>query len=168
MSAEKPRHEVSLYLLWGTLTVIAGGVVYYATLLGGRALLHMPAEEVTGPRYLTLYTAAQLLQWLCAALMAFFTNRKWVFTEADKSRPIHKQLGTFFAGRLLTLGLDYVLTFLSTLGLVTLFPQWTDVAIFGKSWNMCEVASKLITAAVVIVCNYFISKIFVFKKEERK
>lgn len=167
--ARKPlfgkHHEVGMYLLLGSLTTVMGGVAYYVVLLGGRALLGMPADEVTGVRYLTIYTAAQVFQWLVAALFAFFTNRKWVFTDADKERSLGKQLTVFFAGRLLTLGLDYVLTFLLTLGLVALFPLWTSVRLFGEEWNMCEIVSKLLTATVVVVCNYFISKIFVFQKK---
>ncbi len=170
MSAQREwlgeRRELLSYLLVGALTTAVGTGVYYAVLLGGRAILSIPSDEVTGARYLALYTAAQLLQWLAAVLFAFFSNRAWVFTDADKSIPVRRQLPAFFAGRVLTLGLDWVLTFLVTLGLCTLFPAWTSVGALGHDWNLCEIASKLAAAVAVVLCNYFISKIFIFKKEK--
>ena len=161
------RHrEVSMYLVFGVLTTLVGWSVYYVILLGGRALLDIPATEVTGGRYLALYTAAQMIQWIMAVLFAFFTNRRWVFTEADRRTPITKQLLVFSGGRLVTLGLDYVITLGLTLLLSLWLPALTAVSLFGAQWNLCEIASKLVAAAVVIVSNYVISKLLVFKSKK--
>ena len=100
-------------------------------------------------------------------LFAFFTNRAWVFTEADRSTRVSKQLVTFAGGRVVTLGLDYVITLGLTLGLGALLPTWTAAEILGRTLNLCEILSKLVAAVVVIVCNYIISKLFVFKKENQ-
>ena len=99
-------------------------------------------------------------------LFAFFTNRAWVFTDADKNVSPTRQLLTFGAGRLVTLGLDYAVTFGLTLFLGYLFPTLVSASLFGKALNLCEIASKLVAAFVVIVCNYLISKLLVFKKGE--
>lgn len=164
------RHrEIVVYLIFGVLTTVVGWGVYYLMMFGGRVLLGIPAEEVTGIRYVALYTVAQLTQWVCAVLFAFWSNRKWVFTEADKNAPIGRQLLTFSAGRLLTLGLDYCITFGFTLLLGQLFPALTAAVLLGREWNVCEILSKLVAAVVVIVCNYIISKLLVFRdrKTER-
>ena len=101
------RHrEIAMYLIFGVLTTVVGWGVYYVLILGGRALLEIPVEEVTSGRYFALYTAAQLIQWVCAVLFAFFTNRKWVFTEANKEKKIMPQLAIFAGGRVLTFVLD--------------------------------------------------------------
>jgi len=105
---------------------------------------------------------------VCAVLFAFFTNRAWVFTEADKSTSLWKQLLPFAGGRVITLGLDYVITFGLTLGLGALIPAWTSAALLGKTVNLCELASKVVAAVVVIVCNYVISKLFVFKNKKEQ
>lgn len=161
------RHrEVSMYLLFGVLTTLVGWGVYYVILLGGRELLDIPAAEVTGGRYFALYTAAQGIQWIMAVLFAFFTNRRWVFTKADKQTPVIKQLSVFAGGRLLTLGLDYVITLGLTLLFSQMIPALTAVPLLGTEWNLCEIGSKLIAAAAVIVCNYIISKLFVFKAKQ--
>ena len=159
--------EVLMYLVFGVLTTFVGWGVYYAVLLGGRGIFDIPATETASARYFALYTAAQIIQWVCAVLFAFFTNRAWVFTDADKSTSMWKQLLPFAGGRLVTLGLDYVITFGLTLALVALIPAWTAAELFGKTWNLCEIFSKVVAAVVVIVANYFISKLFVFKKTQK-
>lgn len=158
------NREIVMYLIFGVLTTVVGWGVYYAVLLGGRSIFGIPVEEVTGARYLALYTVAQLIQWVCAVLFAFFTNRKWVFTEAEKEGKLLSQLATFSGGRVLTLALDYIITWGLTLGLSALLPAWTSTRLFGREWNLCEIASKLVAAFAVIVCNYLISKLLVFRK----
>jgi len=164
----KKHREVLMYLIFGVMTTVVGWSVYYAVLLGGRAIFEIPAGETTSARYFVLYTVAQIIQWVCAVLFAFFTNRAWVFTDADKSTSLWKQLVPFAGGRVVTLGLDYVITIGLTLGLGALIPAWTSAQMFGKTVNLCELASKLVAAVVVIVCNYVISKLFVFKKKKEQ
>lgn len=162
------HREVLMYLIFGVMTTVVGWSVYYAVLLGGRAIFEIPAGETTSARYFVLYTVAQIIQWVCAVLFAFFTNRAWVFTDADKSTSLWKQLVPFAGGRVVTLGLDYVITIGLTLGLGALIPAWTSAQMFGKTVNLCELASKLVAAVVVIICNYVISKLFVFKKKKEQ
>lgn len=158
--------EVVTYLIFGVLTTFVGWAVYFAIMLGGRAMLSIPNEDTTSGAYIGLYTAAQLIQWVCAVLFAFFTNRKWVFTEADKSKKILSQLLTFSGGRVITLGLDYVITLVGAMVLSALLPALNSVSIIGITLNFNEVAAKVAAAFVVIVCNYIFSKIFVFKKKK--
>jgi putative flippase GtrA len=158
--------EVVTYLVFGVLTTFVGWAVYFAIMLGGRAMLSIPNEDTTSGAYIGLYTAAQLIQWVCAVLFAFFTNRKWVFTEADKSKRILPQLLTFSGGRVITLGLDYVITLVGAMALSALLPALNSVSIIGITLNFNEVAAKVAAAFVVIVCNYIFSKIFVFKKKK--
>jgi putative flippase GtrA len=158
--------EVVTYLVFGVMTTFVGWAVYFAIMLGGRAMLSIPNEDTTSGAYIGLYTVAQLIQWVCAVLFAFFTNRKWVFTEADKSKKILPQLLTFSGGRVITLGLDYVITLVGAMALTALLPALNSVSIIGITLNFNEVAAKVAAAFVVIVCNYIFSKIFVFKKKK--
>ena len=162
------HREVLMYLIFGVMTTVVGWGVYYAVLLGGRAIFAIPAEETASARYFALYTAAQIIQWVCAVLFAFFTNRAWVFTDADKSTSWWKQLIPFAGGRVVTLGLDYAITIGLTFGLSALIPAWTAAHFLGKTVNLCELSSKLVAAVVVIVCNYFLSKLLVFKKKKEQ
>ena len=45
-------------------------------------------------------------------------------------------------------------------------PSLNHVALIGKDLNVNEIVAKLIAAILVIIGNYFFSKIFVFKKKE--
>ncbi len=160
--------ELVMYFIFGVLTTLIGWGIYYCFMLGGRALLGLPPEEDQTPRYLVLYTVAQVTQWCGAVLFAFYTNRQWVFTDADKNVSVTKQLGTFASSRLATFGLDYVITYAGTVGLAFLFPTLTNIVLLGKERNGCELLSKLVAAVLVVIANYIISKLFVFKKKKKE
>lgn len=160
------ERELGLYFVFGVLTTLIGWGIYYGIMLGGRALLALPAQEDQSPRYLALYTVAQITQWCGAVLFAFYTNRRWVFTDADRSVPVYKQLGAFASSRLATFGLDYIITYAGTIGLASVFPSLSHILLFGKERNGCELLSKLVAAIVVVIANYVISKLFVFKKKK--
>ena len=160
------HREILMYLLFGVLTTAVGWIVYFAVLWSLKAIMGLPVDDTSSGRYLAAYTVAQVIQWIAAVLFAFFTNRKWVFTDADKSVSLPIQLVKFSVGRVVTFLLDYVVTFFGALGLAALIPAMTEFALFGKVWNLAEIGAKVVAAVIVIVCNYVFSKIFVFKKQK--
>lgn len=164
----KKYREVITYLIFGVLTTLVGWIVYFGIMYIGKGALGIPAEETTGGRYFALYSAAQVIQWVAAVLFAYFTNRKWVFTDADKSAPMLRQLGVFAAGRVATFGLDYVVTYFGTLALAAMLPALNSVALLGREWNINEIGAKVVAAVIVIIGNYVFSKLFVFKKRKEK
>ena len=162
---EKYR-EIILYLIFGVLTTFVGWAVYFAILFVGKAAFGIPPETTTGGAYLAIYTAAQIIQWVAAVLFAFFTNRKWVFTGADREAKMLPQLTKFAAGRLATFGVDYIVTYFGALGLSKLIAAWNSVEIFGMELNLNEIGAKVVAAVIVIIANYFFSKLFVFKDKK--
>ena len=160
---KKLTREVLMYLLFGVLTTLVGWIVYFAIMIGGRILLDLPQEDTASGAYFALYTAAQLIQWVCAVLFAFFTNRKWVFTDADRSKNVLLQLLTFSGGRVVTLVLDYAITLFGGMLLVRLLPALNSVALGGFELNVNEIFAKIVAAVIVIIGNYFFSKFLVFK-----
>ena len=160
---KKLTREVLMYLLFGVLTTLVGWIVYFAIMIGGRILLDLPQDDTASGAYFALYTAAQLIQWVCAVLFAFFTNRKWVFTDADRSKNVLLQLLTFSGGRVVTLVLDYAITLFGGMLLVRLLPALNSVALGGFELNVNEIFAKIVAAVVVIIGNYFFSKFLVFK-----
>ena len=160
---KKLTREVLMYLLFGVLTTLVGWIVYFAIMIGGRILLDLPQDDTASGAYFALYTAAQLIQWVCAVLFAFFTNRKWVFTDADRSKNVLLQLLTFSGGRVVTLVLDYAITLFGGMLLVRLLPALNSVALGGFELNVNEIFAKVVAAVVVIIGNYFFSKFLVFK-----
>ncbi len=164
------KHELIIkYLFFGVGTTAVGWGVYFAVLFTGRAIFSIPTTDTTSAVYLALYSAAQIIQWVAAVLFAFFTNRRWVFTDYDRSVPTARQLGIFASGRVLTFFLDYGVTFFGAILLGMLIPAANCVPILGKDLNLNEIAAKLVSAVIVIIGNYFFSKILVFReKKENK
>ena len=80
---------------------------YFGILWIGEKLF---AIDPTEGRFYYVRLVAEILQWIFAVLFAFFTNKKWVFTDADKTTSTAKQLSVFASGRLVTLGLDALVT----------------------------------------------------------
>ena len=161
------RHEVVIrYLSFGVLTTFVGWFVYFGILFGGKAIYGLPPEDTTSTTYLMIYTAAQILQWIAAVLFAFFTNKKWVFTDADSDTTTLHQLSVFAGGRVVTFFVDYGVTFFGAIALAAIFPALNSVIILGKELNINELSAKLVAAVIVVVSNYFFSKKLVFKKKE--
>ena len=90
------------------------------------------------------------IDWVICVAFQFFTNRTWVFDgKVDTKKDFLKQAGSFTAGRLFTLVVEDLLIF-----------------IFITLLGFAKMPVKLAATFVVIVLNYFISKLIVFKKKE--
>jgi putative flippase GtrA len=95
---------------------------------------------------------ANVFCWILCVLFQFFTNRTWVFEgKTEDAVAFWKQMLSFFGGRLFTLLVEEVI--------LAVFVTWLK-------WDSMIV--KLAAQVIVIVLNYVISKLFVFKKEEGK
>ena len=88
---------------------------------------------------------ANILSWILSVLFAYFTNRVIVFNS--KNKDYFKEFISFTGSRVITLVLDTLLMIL-----------------FVKSIGMNDLIAKIIVQVVVIIGNYLISKLLVFKK----
>ncbi len=91
---------------------------------------------------------ANVLSWVITVMFAFLTNRVWVFAAPTKTAmEFIKQMISFYSGRVITLVVEEV--------------------ILGVFINLCgfnSILIKVIAQIVVIILNYVISKLFIFKK----
>ena len=82
---------------------------------------------------------------------AFWANKKYVFKSTDWSRDVlRRELIAFVTARLISLGID--------LGIKQLTVQ---------VFHMNDLIAMLIASVVVIVANYFASKLWIFKRKAR-
>ena len=88
---------------------------------------------------------ANVISWFLAVLFAFLTNRTWVFERTEQS----------FWGQMLTFYLGRVTTLLIEEALLLIFVKWL-------LWDGMLV--KIAAQIVVLILNYVISKLFIFKK----
>lgn len=92
------------------------------------------------------YLISNIVAWFLSVLFAYVTNRKYVFES--KSNEIIKEMVSFFGARLATGAMDMVL-------------MWLFVGLH----ILPAFVAKVITNVIVIVANYILSKLVVFKGE---
>jgi putative flippase GtrA len=157
---EKYR-EIILYLIFGVLTTAVSFITYFLLFHVGVALIGQAYEWY-------VRAAAQILQWVAGVLFAFFTNKKYVFGDTNtQTRHMWRKLAEFSASRVLTLVLDTVLTF----GIVALLGALSYEAILlplVKIPLSADPIAKCVAAVFVIVGNYVLSKLFVFRKAKTR
>lgn len=92
---------------------------------------------------------ANILSWVITVMFAFLTNRVWVFNSPTKStNEFIRQLFAFYGGRIVTLIIEEMILFI--------FITWL---------NFSSMIVKIIAQIIVIILNYIISKLVIFKKE---
>ena len=127
--------EPLLYLFFGGLTTLISIFVFW--------LFNSPL----GLNELV----ANLISWLLAVLFAFLTNKTWVFQSGGQEKGFLSLMLSFYAGRLVTLGVEELL--------LLVFITWL---------GFNSMAVKIAAQIVVIVLNYVISKLLVFRDKGEK
>lgn len=95
---------------------------------------------------------ATIFAWLFAIVFAFITNKIWVFeSKTFETKRLVKEAASFLAVRAATGLLDVVIMFVSV-----------DLL------NSNAYVWKILSNVVIIISNYALSKLIVFKKEKRK
>lgn len=90
------------------------------------------------------YLISNIIAWFLSVLFAYITNRIWVFES--KNDNIIKEVSLFFGGRLFSGVIDSSLMYL-----------FIDVLTIG------DFISKIIIQVIVVILNYVLSKLVVFK-----
>ena len=126
--------EVIMYLIFGVLTTLISVITRII-------LFHtiFNANKALDVQFATIISNA------VGIAFAYVTNRKYVFESTNKNK--FKEAISFVGGRLSTLFMDMLIMFIG----VTLL-------------KANETIITLISQVIVIVANYLISKLFVFKK----
>lgn len=92
---------------------------------------------------------ANIFSWILAVLFAYVTNRIWVFENIAKDvKGIIQEMISFFGGRVATLLMEEAVLYV---GIKILFMNSIIVKVFAQ--------------VLVVIANYIISKLFVFKSE---
>jgi putative flippase GtrA len=135
--------EIVNYVIVGGLTTVVSLAVYYALVL-----------TVLDPDNPVQLQIANVISWIAAVTFAYFTNRRFVFESKTKGEEQTKEVISFYSARLGTLLMDMGIMFV------------------GKTvLHINDKIVKLFVQVVVMVANYVISKLLVFKKsksEEKK
>lgn len=91
------------------------------------------------------------LSWFCSVLFAYTTNKLFVFeSKTDTVKAFFAEMISFFLARIISGALCDVGTF----------------ALMVKVFHINDIFSKVVTQAMVVVVNYFFSKLIVFRKKK--
>lgn len=127
--------EVLRYLVVGGLTTVVSLVIFYGCVF-----------TVLDGRNAVQLQIANIISWIGAVAFAYVTNRIFVFKSTEDN--VLREICSFVLSRVVTL-----LTDMGTMFLLA--------TILRLDHNL----SKLFSMVLVMVGNYVISKLFVFKKK---
>ena len=92
-----------------------------------------------------------IFSWILTVLFAYVTNKLFVFrSKADGIKGLYKEIISFFSARLLTLGIEEVLLFVGI-----------------NLLHLNNMIVKLAAQVIVILLNYVLSKLFIFKGKKK-
>ena len=139
----KKYKSLILYVIFGGLTtVVDWSISFLLYYLWGDAIDATPI----------LLHGANVIAWAAAVAFAYVTNRIWVFESKRRGfLPILGEMIAFAGGRVLTLLL-----------------QEAIMGVFCTWLGFNEYLFKIIAAVLVVILNYFISKLLVFRKSRRE
>ncbi len=131
----KKHEEIINYIIVGVLTTVVSWCVYFVCVFTFLDVGNAVQLQI-----------ANILSWVAGVAFAYVTNRKYVFKSTEKS--ILKEAVQFAASRLSTLFLDMAVMFI----MVTLM-------------GINDIISKFVSAILVTITNYLLSKLLVFRKK---
>ena len=138
----KKYEEIVNYLIVGILTTIVSLIVKWGLLF-----------TILDAKDAFKLQVAIIISWIVSVTFAYITNRIYVFKS--KSKNIIKEIVSFFGARLLTLGIEMIV-------------MWFFVTLLWLNNNIWVLIWTIVTQLIVIVLNYVFSKLFVFKKNNKK
>ena len=93
---------------------------------------------------------SNIIAWVGAVVFAFLTNKNLVFGSSSwDKKTVANELWKFFGARLATGGIDLLIMFL-----------------FVDIWHFNGLLIKIIANIIVIILNFVLSKLVVFRKKE--
>ena len=159
------KHRLVIrYLLFGFITTVLSLLACYITVKSAALIWHDDNGDPTA----IADTLGSVTQWIVGVLVAFFTNKLWVFTNAEHGvKATFKQLLIFSNARIATFFIEWVIN----LGIIALLDRVfhynapvlnliiMDFELSARIW------AKVISSVIVVITNYYISKLVVFKKK---
>lgn len=134
--------QIINYLIFGGLTTVVS--------LATKYLLLFTIFDATNS--IQLQTSI-IISWIAAVLFAYFTNRKFVFESTNKNK--FKEFISFIVARFSTLLLEMLI-------------MWFFVTLLKLNSDLYVIIFTMLAQIAVIIGNYIFSKLFVFKKTDKK
>lgn len=135
----KKYKELILYLIFGVSTTVANWIIYTIAI----SLFNMNM------------TVSNTVAWAGAVIFAFITN-KWIVFESKNISfcALFREVVTFFSSRIFS-------------GLIEIFTPALLYSLGLKQslWGIEGFLAKAIVSVIVVILNYILSKLIVFRKK---
>ena len=149
----KRSKEIISYLFWGVMTTIVSWVTYSASALLLKGItwqisifnLNMPM----------VVFVSNIISWIFAVSFAFVTNKMWVFQSKSWGKEQWIAECVKFVSARIATGIFEIVA------VPLIFAVGINQSIFGVE----GLAAKIVISVIVIILNYVLSKVFVFKSE---
>lgn len=141
--------ELIIYGIFGVCTTVVNFVTY--------KLCNM----AMGVEY---YLVSNVIAWFFSVVFAYITNKLFVFeSKSWEPKLVTKEVSSFFAARVFSFLIEEagLFCFVDLMGMKSFS---FEVMGFTVSGNMI---SKVIVGVVVVIINYFLSKLIIFKKKNK-
>ena len=127
--------SIIAYLFWGVVTTVVNLAVFQILSSG----IHWN------------YQVANIIAWFLSVLVAYFTNKVWVFGSHDTTvSDFIVEFLRFYFYRGLTLVLDIII-------------MYVGVSLLGFNDPLQQFIVKFIDNVIVVIANYIFSKWLIFK-----
>lgn len=128
--------EIITYLIVGVMNTLVSWGAWFAC-----------AYTILDAQVWWQNVALSIISWVVGVVFGYFMNRKYVFKSKEPN--IKKEFLQFSGGRVSTWALDAVM-----------------MVLMVNILTINESVSKIFVSVLVMIGNYLISKLFVFKKKE--
>ncbi len=152
-------YEMLTYLFFGVMTTVVNLIVFFTCdkLLGNGSIADF--SVFSNVFRVTFEDVSTLIAWIIAVLFAYVTNKIWVFESKNTSAAvIFRELISFFGARIVSF------VVFESLGFMLVRNIFINYNILSE--NASKWIAKLLMAVIVVIFNYVMSKLVIFRKKK--
>lgn len=155
-------YEMLSYLFFGVMTTVVNFSVFYVIdkILGNGSISEF---SVLGHIFrITFEDVSTFIAWIIAVLFAYVTNKLWVFESESTALPVLvKEIASFFGARIISF------VVFESAGFMIMRNILINLGIFSSE-NAPKWIAKIFMSVAVVVFNYVMSKLVIFKKKKNE
>lgn len=153
-------YEMLSYLFFGVMTTVVNFFVFFAVdkILGNGSISEF---SVFGHVFrITFEDVSTFIAWIIAVLFAYVTNKLWVFeSKSTKLSVLIKEISSFFGARIISF------VVFESAGFMIMRNVLINLGVFSSE-NAPKWIAKIFMSVAVVVFNYAMSKLVVFRNKK--
>ena len=153
-------YEMLSYLVFGVLTTVVNFITFFFAdkVLGNNSIAEFSVFSHIFK--VTFEDISTFIAWIVAVLFAYVTNKLWVFESKEKTAYIVvKELLAFFGARIISF------VVFESIGFMLIRNILININLFASE-NAPKWIAKIFISVAVVVFNYVMSKLVIFRKNK--